>query len=378
MRNMQASRFQEHADERLAADTPAPDLAAPAVESEQLCRPSILIVDDDRHQLELHSRLLQSLGYTQVTTAASANEALLQLEHDRSSAELIICDLSMPEVDGITFLQILNASPFRGSVILLSGESVRIMHTVQKLLGGSQLTILGALTKPAGREAVRALIECWRPTSEATLRPAAFAVTPEDLHAANNERQWLVHYQPQIDVSSGALVGVEALVRWRHPIYGLVSPELFIPAAEQCGAIHGLTDFVVGNALQQQKLWSAEGLGVRIAVNVSMASLQTPDFWARFSALVRDAAVAPKDVTLEVTETRLMSFSSTTLENLVRLRMQHFSLQTQPHQALERNRRRRHQAAFRDLQHQVPRRRARGVRQTGDAGREVGSAQILH
>ncbi|HXN11292.1 MAG TPA: response regulator, partial [Steroidobacteraceae bacterium] len=82
---------------------------------EQPARPSILIVDDDPHMLEVQVHSLQSMGYVQTTTALSAPEALLQVEHDPSSAQLIICDLRMPGMDGLEFLQLLNASPFHGS-----------------------------------------------------------------------------------------------------------------------------------------------------------------------------------------------------------------------------------------------------------------------
>lgn len=276
--------------------------------------------------LEVQLRMLQGLGYSQLTTAATAQEALLQLEHDPHSAELLVCDLAMPDMDGIQFLQTLNASPFRGSVILLSGISARVMHTVQKLLGGSQLTILGALTKPATPGALRGLLECWTPQTglNATTQPLIF--TADDLRAASRERQWVVHYQPQVDLKTGEVVGMEALVRWTHPRYGLLHPEHFILQAEQCGAIDGLTDQVVSDSLAQQASWRSTGLRVQMAINVSTQNLQTPDFWRILTGGALGAGVAPQDVTLEITETRLMSSSRAPLENLVRLRLQGFNL----------------------------------------------------
>jgi EAL domain-containing protein (putative c-di-GMP-specific phosphodiesterase class I)/CheY-like chemotaxis protein len=298
----------------------------PAVVNDAAQQPSILVVDDDALMLNLQSKMLGDMGYRKVTTAISAAEALLQLEHDRHSADLIVCDLRMPGMDGIEFLQTLNASPFCGAIILLSGESQRIMHTVQKLLDGNRLTLLGTLTKPATRDALRALLNCWNPPEEKITARVRHEFSADELHTANRKRQWLIHYQPKVHVKSGLCVGMEALVRWNHPDYGMVYPDFFIPAAEQCGAINGLTDFVIESAIAQLKGWHLEGWPMRMAINVSVAALETKGFWSRLSELVGASSVAPKDVTLEITESRIACFSKVALENLVRLRMQHFDL----------------------------------------------------
>jgi EAL domain-containing protein (putative c-di-GMP-specific phosphodiesterase class I)/CheY-like chemotaxis protein len=289
-------------------------------------RPRILLVDDDAFLLELQTRMLHDMGYTQTSLATSGVEALIQLEHDPHSAELILCDLGMPDMDGIEFLQKLNQSPFRGSVILLSGESIRVMHSVQKLLGGGALRILGALTKPANREALRALLDCWELRPELGAGASELSLTAEDVHVAMRERQWVLHYQPQVGIATGALVGMEALVRWNHPIHGLLSPDRFIGLAEDCGAIDELTEWVLTAAAGQAVSWHTHGLDAHIAVNVSMQSLGAAGFWRRCTNIVRAAGLPPQKVILEVTESRLAASSAAPLENLVRLRLQRFTL----------------------------------------------------
>ncbi len=289
-------------------------------------RPQILLVDDDAQMLEVHLNMLRSMGYPFNTAAASGHEALLQLEHDPHSAELIVCDLGMPGMDGIEFLQTLNASSFRGSVILLSGESARVMHSVQRLLGGGQLTILGALTKPADCDAFRALLECWRPRLEAPSNAQPCALSIAELRAAVLGQQWVLHYQPQVSLKTGALVGMEALLRLDHPEHGLVYPDRFIALAEDCGVADAITLWVVRDALKQRARWRAEGLNVQLSLNISMENLRAPNFWREMSALARDAGVAPQDLTLEVMETRIGSSSGIALENLIRLRLERFSL----------------------------------------------------
>lgn len=302
---------------------PAP-LDASVIEQIQ---PSIMLVDDDSFMLGMQSRMLGSMGFTRVGTAGSGEAALSLLRQEPHAVDIIICDLNMPGMDGIEFLQILNLGEFSGGVILLSGEGVRIMHTVQKLLGGGRMTILGALEKPAGRPALRALLDCWKPAStEASVQRMALTVTPDDLAHAQRERQWVLHYQPKVDLVTGELAGVEALVRWNHPERGLVFPDSFIGVAEECGAIDALTDWVLQAATTQLAQWHGDGLPIQMAVNVSMDNLRAPDFAQRVGALVRHSCASPQDLTFEITESRLISPSPAPLENLVRLRLQRFGL----------------------------------------------------
>ena len=291
-------------------------------------QPGILLLDDDPFMLGMQARMLDSMGYARVGTVGSAELALKLLEQDPGAADVIVCDLNMPAMDGIEFLQRLNTSTFRGAVILLSGEGARILHTVQKLLGSGRLTILGALEKPATRPALRALLDCWKPASavvsaEPMLR---LSFTAAEIQAAARYRQWVLHYQPKVDVQTGMLVGVEALVRWQHPIHGLVYPDAFIGLAEDCGAIDALTDWVLREALRQLGAWHSQGLHTHMAINVSMENLCAPEFALRVGTLVRESSASPHDVTLEITESRLMSTSASPLESLVRLRLQRFGL----------------------------------------------------
>jgi EAL domain-containing protein (putative c-di-GMP-specific phosphodiesterase class I)/CheY-like chemotaxis protein len=306
-------------------------LGSPEVPSDDsavapLRQPSLLLVDDDPFMLGMQSRMLRSMGYTMIGTAGSADAALMLLGETGAVADVVVCDLNMPGVDGIEFLHRLCNGNFRGNVILLSGEGPRIIHAVRKLLAGRPLLILGALEKPAGRMALRMLLDRWRPM----VPPAALAPQPgytaADLHAAQQAEQWVLHYQPKVDLRTGALTGTEALVRWNHPVHGLVYPDRFIGMAEDCGAIGALTDWVLHAAHAQLARWHREGLQIHMAVNVSMEDLSAPDFAHKVAALVRHSSLSPQDIVLEVTESRVMAMSSAPLETLVRLRMQRFGL----------------------------------------------------
>lgn len=291
-------------------------------------QPAILLVDDDAFMLGAQAMLLDGIGYRRVGTAISAEVALGLIRGNPGRVNVLVCDLNMPGMDGIELLRVLDAEGYAGGVILLSGEGTRVVQTVQRLLGRSRLVLLGALDKPASGEALRALIDAWqtRPPARPPGAAAAPAFTEADLRLAHDQGQWVLHYQPKVDLSSGALASLEALMRWRHPAQGLVMPDRFIGLAESCGLIDPMTDWALREALAQIARWRAGGLSTRVAVNVSMDSLAAPEFAGRVAAIVREMAMQPQDLILEVTESKLSAHAVASLENLVRLRVQRFGL----------------------------------------------------
>jgi diguanylate cyclase (GGDEF)-like protein len=125
------------------------------------------------------------------------------------------------------------------------------------------------------------------------------------LALSNDELE--LHYQPKARLADGSVSGVEALVRWRHPVRGLVPPDDFIPVAEQSGLMHRLTDAVIDMALRQVGEWSELGLHVPIAVNVSFRDLLDDQFADRLARRLHDQALPPGLITLEITERVLTS-----------------------------------------------------------------------
>jgi len=111
-----------------------------------------------------------------------------------------------------------------------------------------------------------------------------------------------LHYQPKARLADGGVAGVEALVRWRHPVRGLVPPDDFIPMAEQSGLMHRLTDVVVEMALEQTAAWRDAGMLVPMAVNVSFRDLLDPTFAARLTRRLERFDLDPGLLTLEITE----------------------------------------------------------------------------
>jgi diguanylate cyclase (GGDEF)-like protein len=125
------------------------------------------------------------------------------------------------------------------------------------------------------------------------------------LREALDHNQLELHYQPKVSLDDGTVVGVEALVRWQHPVRGLVPPDEFVPLAERTGLVHKLTAWVLREALDQVSEWWAHGLQVPVAVNVSMRDLQETDLAGLVAAELDAHHLPPSALVLEVTESVL-------------------------------------------------------------------------
>ena len=135
------------------------------------------------------------------------------------------------------------------------------------------------------------------------------------------ERDELVlHYQPKFTLETGAVAGVEVLVRWRHPHLGLIGPDGFIPLAEQTGVIKPLTLKMMDRALAQCRAWRDEGIELRCSVNVSPASLLDRELPAAIAGMLGSHGLAPAALQLEVTESRSIAETRDARNVLDRLR----------------------------------------------------------
>jgi EAL domain-containing protein (putative c-di-GMP-specific phosphodiesterase class I) len=148
--------------------------------------------------------------------------------------------------------------------------------------------------------------------------PARLALM-NDLRQALAQRQFVLYYQPIIDLQEDQVIGVEALLRWQHPSHGLVSPDLFIPLAEGSGAIIPLTLWALEEALRQCSAWQRQGLALGIAVNLSTRALHDPRLPAAVGSLLRRYAIKPASLTLEITESCLMTDTARAMPILNRL-----------------------------------------------------------
>lgn len=142
-----------------------------------------------------------------------------------------------------------------------------------------------------------------------------------DLRGALERGELLLHYQPQVALRSGEIVGVEALLRWQHPTRGIISPAQFIPIAEACGLIIPIGAWVIKTACAQQQAWRVAGLpAVRVAVNVSAHQFRRHDLHAVVAEALRETAMEARYLELELTETAIMQEPEKAIPVLLKLK----------------------------------------------------------
>ncbi|MGE0315339.1 MAG: EAL domain-containing protein [Lautropia sp.] len=292
----------------------------------------VLVVDDDPFLLRVCRHVLGSLGCARVSTALSGAQALTLLRADGCDVDLMLCDLEMPEMDGVALLHELAERRFGGAVALFSAQDPKLVELAEALARAQRLRVIGRLGKPVRNGDAVQLLERWRaspPHPPAPVLAAAQAdaeIQPATLSRAIATGELRPVFQPQVDIGSGRVVGAEALARWTSPVYGVVSPARFIDAAESHGLIQSLTRYMLEAAVGQAARWHAEGFPLSVSVNISTMDLADPGFPERVAAIVRRADLPPASLTLEVTETRMLHELTAAREVLLRLRLQRFGL----------------------------------------------------
>jgi diguanylate cyclase (GGDEF)-like protein/PAS domain S-box-containing protein len=141
------------------------------------------------------------------------------------------------------------------------------------------------------------------------------------LRYALGRNEFLLHYQPKLNLQTGKITGMEALIRWQHPQQGMVYPVQFVPIAEECGLIFSIGRWVLLEACKQARTWRDMGLGpIAMAVNVSAAEFESPDFLSGVRAVLIATGVEPANLELELTESVLMHDAESTVITLTALK----------------------------------------------------------
>jgi diguanylate cyclase (GGDEF)-like protein len=156
---------------------------------------------------------------------------------------------------------------------------------------------------------------------EMTVRAIERRALEAGLHRALTNREFELFYQPKVDLTTGGVIGAEALIRWRHPERGLVPPAEFVPVAEACGLIGPIGRWVVREACRQARCWQDAGLRpVPVAVNISAVEFRSDGFLQGVIDTLADTGLAPRYLELELTESVLMKHAATTTSVLQALK----------------------------------------------------------
>ncbi len=140
-----------------------------------------------------------------------------------------------------------------------------------------------------------------------------------ELHRTIQKKELFLVYQPKVNLASGSITGVESLARWKHPRFGFIPPDQFIPWAERTGFIRPLTSWALETALAQSDAWLRQGLRVPVGVNISTRILHDGDLPNRLERLLKEMAVDPEQLELEITESVIMEDPEHALQVLTQI-----------------------------------------------------------
>lgn len=299
----------------------------------------LLILDDDELVRSTIQTIAESSGIQCHCTGAPA-DFFSQLDSWRPTH--ISLDLVMPEMDGLEVILELAVRECTARIFITSGISERILHAARRSAHEHGLDVIGALPKPFTASALRTLIEENPPLvrqpqlSGPCGAEPRIAVTEEIIRQALERKEFNVVYQPKVTCHDGELIGAEALVRWQHPEFGIVSPAAFIPFVESSGLIHRLTEHVLDQALRWRAAFGFDS-NFHLAVNLSALTIakealpgpapdQKDSFADRLALKCLELQIRPSSIILELTESSAMENPVDSLALLTRLRMKGFQL----------------------------------------------------
>lgn len=284
---------------------------------------TLYVLDDEEEYARLFTELAQGAGWN----AIAESNPVTFLEKDLSKIDVLVLDLNMPDMDGIEVIRSIANAKCSITLVLVSGFDARVLHSAQLLAEAHNLKVAASLKKPVPmKDFIKVLDDITIDVPNFSVNFVKESVSVEELKNAILNDELILYYQPQINIETGKLFGVEALVRWQHPTRGLIFPDQFISLAEENNLIGGVTERVIYLAVTQNKKWQKEGFNTTISVNVSADNIINLDLPEKLKKLIDQYGVKTSDIVIELTESAVMGELTTSLDVLNRLRMKGFSL----------------------------------------------------
>ncbi|MBU3718658.1 MAG: EAL domain-containing protein [Actinobacteria bacterium] len=282
--------------------------------------PRVLVIDDEPAICELIEAVAESAGFS-VRTASSPAEIE---ESIQGRFDLVVLDLSLGELDGIEVMSRLGTTHRGLPVILVSGADETLITTAGRIAEMHRLRVIATFAKPFSLDLLRSAMLEWTHVANERIDPTGPRLRIDDEALFDPEFMHLV-YQPKVSVSTGDVVGVEALVRWRHPDKGDVSPAAYVALVEDLGRTSELLDAIMTMAAHDRFRYRALASMPDVSLNISVLDLDDDELPRRAQRILTTTSPA-ESWTFEVTETTPIPDLTPTVAVLTRLRLAGFKL----------------------------------------------------
>ena len=286
----------------------------------------LLILDEDPDVIAFISHAAELFGF--VTRATSLPKEMLDTLRDWKPTHLAI-DLILPDMDGVEVLRELADKRCDAAIVITSAMGIKVLETARQSALKRGLNVVGILPKPFSVQALRRLlgtsVRKMEQVAPLHFNAKSWGIAIDDLRVAIDSKDIIMHYQPKVSLVDGRIVGFEALVRWNHPLHGIIYPDAFIRAAEDSGIVTLLTYHCFDIALK----WLAhlsQASHLTISMNMSAAIFADRDLVDRLYWSCLKEKVDPRRIVLELTESSAIEGSSAILDAMSRLRIKGFAL----------------------------------------------------
>ncbi|MDF3834774.1 EAL domain-containing response regulator [Cupriavidus basilensis] len=269
----------------------------------------VLVVEDDPFQQSAMRELLLGLGAGKILAVSGGREAIEAL--GRWCFDIVLCDIDLPDLNGPELMQELRRLASYGSLgeapvwVWISAMAEDIIYSHAGIASTVGFRQVCALKKPLTNAAIAPALQIALTRDTRRDEQGGEPDTPDDAELTEALRVkdgFAVVLQPQVNISTGKLVGAEALCRWKHSPVGRIAPDKFIPRLAALGHLEALFFLVLGRCLGVQQHLINCGMSIPIGINVSAQTLCNPGWFERFETEVGSSGVTPKFLIIEVTE----------------------------------------------------------------------------
>ncbi|MGB7206427.1 MAG: EAL domain-containing response regulator [Anderseniella sp.] len=289
----------------------------------------LLLVDDDPLMLTIAQAHLLALGVEHCDAVKNGFDAVQAMKKPGEAYDLVISDISMPEMDGVQLIVALAEQGYKGWIAIMSSQDMAVCRATIGIAESYHMRFAGLCRKPVTRQMLLEFLKAVKAGNNHGTPGFANKIhelSKDELAAALDENRLKPFYQPLVDMQSGDIVGAEALARIIATDGTVIPPFAFIESAERHDLLGDLTRRMFSAVLEDMREISRHRASFNLALNWDPKLLEQKTLPDELQQMCRDKGISPTQITLEITETTAFEASSLILEVLVRLRLKGFGV----------------------------------------------------